>query len=85
MAEPMTPMNEHPGLITQDHNPYVLQGLEAITAWLCVTRPTFYGLVEVGLPAIVINNRWYAHKKTLDEWFQHITRARMDRIPQDAE
>ena len=42
-------------------------------------------VVEAGLSAIVINNRWYAHKKTLDEWFQHITRARMERIPQDAE
>jgi hypothetical protein len=25
------------------------------------------------------------HKKTLDGWFQQVTRARMDRIPQDAE
>jgi hypothetical protein len=24
-------------------------------------------------------------KKTLDGWFQQVTRARMDRIPQDAE
>jgi len=65
MAEPIKDplVTTNDPLATDDHNPYVLQGLDEITAWLRVSKVTFYKLKENGLPAIVINNRWYATRR----------------------
>ncbi|MBW1778755.1 MAG: hypothetical protein JRJ54_14365 [Deltaproteobacteria bacterium] len=50
-----------------------------------MSKPTFYDFVQEGLPAAVINGRWYAHADNLERWFQRRTLAREKQIPADAE
>ena len=66
-------------------NPNILIGLEEILTYLRLARHTFYKLVSLGLPAVVINGRWYSHKENLDQFFREVTRVRMKEIPEDAE
>jgi len=63
----------------------ILIGLKSILEYLKVSKPTFYKLVKTGLPAIVVDRTWYAHKNNLDVYFQHITRMPMKEIPEDAD
>jgi len=62
-----------------------LIGLSSILEYMEVSKPMFYQFVEMGLPARVINSRWYAHKENIDEFFKQITRHRETEIPTDAE
>jgi|APFre7841882793_1041355.scaffolds.fasta_scaffold159115_1 hypothetical protein len=63
----------------------VLIGKKAIAEYLHVSRDSFYEFIKLGLPAVVINNRYYAHKENIELWFQGITRQQT-RTPQtDAE
>jgi hypothetical protein len=59
----------------------VLIGKKAIAAYLNISRDSFYELIRLGLPAVVINNRYYAHKENIELWFQGITRQQT-RTPQ---
>jgi len=63
----------------------LLVGLKEILAFLKMSKPTFYDFVQEGLPAAVINGRWYAHADNLERWFQRRTLAREKQIPADAE
>ena len=62
------------------HATDVLMGKKAIMDYLQISRDSFYELIKIGLPAAVINNRYYAHKINIDAWFQAITRTQ-SRIP----
>lgn len=62
-----------------------LIGLNCILEYMEVSKPMFYQFVEMGLPARVINNRWYAHGENIDEFFKQITRPGQKEIPPDAE
>jgi excisionase family DNA binding protein len=64
----------------------ILIGLQTITTYLKISKPTFYKLVKNSkLPAIVIDGTWYAHKDNLDDYFKAITRAPMHVVPEDAQ
>lgn len=63
----------------------LLIGVKAIMEYLQITEPIFYKFVKRGLPAIVIDGRWYAHTDNLDDYFKKITFARMGQIPHGAE
>ena len=52
--------------------------------YIGVGKSAFYTLIRNGLPATVIDNRWYAHKDNLDAYFQQVTRVRVKDIPADA-
>lgn len=62
-----------------------LQGSKKIMEYLQVSKPVFYKFVSMGMPAVVIDNRWYAHADNLDEFMKAITRNRTSVIPEDAE
>jgi len=62
-----------------------LIGLSDILNYMKIGKPMFYQFVEMGLPARVINNRWYAHRENIDEFFKQITRHAENEIPRDAE
>jgi hypothetical protein len=63
----------------------VLIGKKAITTYLNISRDSFYEFIRLGMPAVVINNRYYAHRENIELWFQAITRSQT-RTPQtDAE
>lgn len=63
----------------------VLIGITEIIEYMKVSRPTFYQFIEMGMPAQIINNRWYAHKANIDLFFQKITNKRITDIPKNAE
>lgn len=62
----------------------ILVGMQAIMDYIGVGKSAFYTLIRNGLPATVIDNRWYAHKDNLDAYFQQVTRVRVKDIPADA-
>jgi hypothetical protein len=63
----------------------VLIGAQAIQGYLDISEPTFYKFVKLGLPAVVIDNRWYAHADNLDNFFQKATNVRMKQVPNGVE
>ena len=63
----------------------LLIGRDEIIEYLSISKGLFYNFVEMGLPAVVIKNRWYAHKDNIDNFFQSLTRHRIREIPRDAE
>lgn len=73
MAKPVTPASG------------VLIGRDAIQSYLSVSRDTFYSLIKLGMPASVINGRWYAHRENIEAWFQLITRSQTRGTVEDAE
>jgi len=62
-----------------------LIGLKTILQYMDVSKPLFYQFIEMGLPARIINQRWYAHKDNIDSFFQQMTRHRIKEIDKDAE
>lgn len=54
----------------------VLIGKKAIASYLNISRDTFYEFIRLGMPAAVINGRWYAHRENIEQWFQIVTRKR---------
>jgi len=63
----------------------ILNGRGEIEQYLNVSKRVFYQFLEMGLPARVINKRWYAHKDNVDEFFKKLTRYREKNIPMDVE
>lgn len=54
-------------------------------SYIGVSRPLFYDFLKKGMPARLINNRWYAHVDNLDDFFKKITLFREKNIPENAE
>lgn len=69
----------------QKNGSNVLITLNEILEYMRVGKPSFYQFVDMGLPARVINGRWYAHKDNIDEFFKRQTRYHEKEIPPDAE
>lgn len=63
----------------------LLVGIDQISEYLQISRNTFYEFVGSGMPARVINRRWYAHSDNLDEFFRGLTRHREKMIDEEAE
>ena len=66
--------------MTQKPTTDVLIGKKSIMNYLQVGEIAFYELIKIGMPAAVINNRYYAHRANIDTWFMGITRTQ-SRIP----
>ena len=66
-------------------NGKLLIGSQQIMTYLGISKNTFYKFLKLGLPAIVVDNRWYAWSDNLDEYFKTITRKIMKDVPEDAE
>jgi len=62
-----------------------LIGLNSILEYMDISRPMFIQFIEMGLPARIINKRWYAHKENIDDFFKAITRHREKGVPPDSE
>jgi hypothetical protein len=58
---------------------------ESIAKYLGISRNKFYILVEMGLPAVVIDGRWCAHADNLETFFKMGTGKGTRKIPEDAE
>ena len=63
----------------------ILIGREEIISYIGVSRQLFYDFISKGMPARIINNRWYAHTDNLDNYFKKITLFREKNIPENAE
>jgi len=63
----------------------LLIGAQQIMTYLGISKPTFYKFVKIGLPAVVIDNRWYAYTENIDDFVKSLTRKTIRDIPEDAE
>jgi hypothetical protein len=63
----------------------LLIGKKDITEYLQIGGPMFYEFIKMGMPARVINNRWYAHSDNIDLFFKSITVRGTGEIPEEAE
>ena len=68
-----------------DNSCKILIGLDSILKHLQLSEPTFKKFITMGMPAVVISGRWYAHVDNLDDYFRRITKFRQDYIPGEAE
>ena len=71
--------------MTEAFSKKILIGMDEIMTYLNISRPTFEKFIHLGLPARVIDNRWYAHTDNLDLYFQKITVGTRGDIPENAE
>ena len=64
----------------------ILIGRKALCAYLGgVTWPVVLKFIKMGMPATVIDGRWYAHTANINEFFRRITRVQMKEVPENAE
>jgi hypothetical protein len=53
----------------------ILVGRKAIMDFLHISsKDLFQFFIKSGLPAELINNRWWAHTDNLEDYFKHVTR-----------
>jgi predicted DNA-binding transcriptional regulator AlpA len=71
--------------MSQKNGNKTLIGIGAICEYLDMSKPTLYSFIEMGMPARIVNKRWYAHKDNIDEWFKQLTRHRIKEIEKDAQ
>ena len=63
----------------------LIVGRQAIMDFLDIgSKDMFYDFVKNGMPAKLINKRWYAHVKNLERYFTDITNVQTKDIPEDA-
>ena len=53
----------------------LLIGADEIMQYLCISLPVFKKFVKIGMPAILIDSRWYAYPDNLEDYFKKITRV----------
>ena len=64
----------------------LLIGSKAIRAYLHdISEPVFKKFLKMGMPVIVIDNRYYASTDNLDEYFKSVNLGRITDIPEYAE
>lgn len=63
----------------------LLVGSQQIMDYLGIDKKPFYDFVKLGMPAVSINGRWYAHQKNLDDYFMSLTRKTMKEIPENSD
>jgi len=62
--------------MTDDHRSKILIGKKAIMNYLTISsKDLFAYFIRHGMPAELINNRWYAHKDNIEEFFRITTRV----------
>jgi hypothetical protein len=72
-------------MASNGHNGRLLIGKKDIFDYLRVGDQMFYELIKIGLPARVINRRWFAHTDNIDMFFKQITIKGGGEINEDAE
>ena len=63
----------------------LLIGKKEITEYLNISYDAFAAFLKLGMPATIINNRYFAHKENLELWFQAITRQQLRNMDINAE
>jgi hypothetical protein len=69
------------------HISKILIGRKAIMDYLDLkSKDSFYKWIKRGMPAMVEENRWYAHKENLENFFKVRTNIILSgEIPEDAD
>lgn len=67
--------------MAEDKLQSVLIGIQAITYYTGISKPTFYELIKHKFPANCIAGTWYAHKENIENYFKSITRTPPSNIP----
>ena len=58
----------------------ILAGLDEICKYANMSKPTFYKFIKLGMPAVIIEGRWWAHSENIDKFFQRITNVSMKNL-----
>ena len=74
-------------MIDNGHVSKILIGRKAIMDYLDLkSKESFYKWIHRGMPAVIEENRWYAHKENLEMFFKVRTNIILSgEIPEDAE
>jgi hypothetical protein len=72
-------------IIMAEKNCKLLVGSQQIMTYLQVSKTTFYKFVKMGMPAVIIDNRWYAYSENLDDYMKALTRRQTKEIPDDVD
>ena len=64
----------------------ILRTKKEIMVYLDISsEEIFRRFIKQGLPAVVIDGRWYAHAENLDDFFKVKTRRGIGSVPEEAE
>ena len=63
----------------------LLTGKKEIADYLNISDDTLKSFIQMGMPASIINNRYYAHRENLELWFQLITKQQSHQVDAIAE
>jgi hypothetical protein len=63
----------------------LLNGKQQIKSSDSIGALAFYDFLNMGMPARIIQNRWYAHTDNIDLFFKQITLRPEGNISEDAE
>ena len=62
----------------------ILIGTSTIMDYIGIKKPElFKDFIKKGMPARMINNRWYAHTDNLDRYFRSVTNLKNKDVPGD--
>ena len=81
----MTGVNEITEILGDRLKGRVLKNRQDILDYYEISPGMFKIFIEMGMPARVIGNRWYAHTDNIDEWLKKITAVSMKKIPEGAD
>lgn len=62
----------------------LLDGKEAVRSFLNgATNYMLRKYIDAGMPVLIENGRWLAHKENIEEFFKKYTRVKVQEIPED--
>ena len=65
-----------------DNNKKILIGQKEIMDYIGIkSDELFSNFIRSGMPAKLINSRWYAHGENLDDYFKRLTKVRNKSVP----
>lgn len=67
------------------HNSKFLVGANQIMSYIGIARPTFYKLIRLRLPVVIIDNRYYGHTDNIDEFLRMLTKKGTAEIRDDVD
>lgn len=62
-----------------------LFGIEKIAEFIGVSKPTVYKMIEYGMPARIVDGKWYAHAENIDLFMKTWTNVRTKKAKVEAE
>lgn len=69
----------------EGHRKKILIGKERIKDYLEISDFIFDKFIKMGMPALYLDGRWYAHTENLEKYFKGITWVKMKEVPEETD